>query len=80
MDDTDQRLSWREATEHLLSDRLVPDPGDENFHHRKRDIGLQQRDADVAQRVLDIGLGQARLAAQRLDDTGKAAGKAIEHA
>ena len=57
--DTHQCLSWCEAANYLLTDRLVLDPGDEIFHHRQRDIGLQQRDADLSQCVLDIGLRQA---------------------
>ena len=35
---------------------------------RQRDVGLEQREPHLAQRVLDVGVGEARLAAQRLDD------------
>ena len=46
---------------------------DEMLHHRQRDVGLEQRDAHFAQRVLDVGLGEARLAADRLDDPARGA-------
>ena len=38
--------------------------GDEVLDDRQRDVGLEQREAHLAQRVLDVGVGEARLAAQ----------------
>ena len=36
-----------------LADRLLADARDEALHHLERDVRLEQRDADVAQRVVD---------------------------
>ena len=54
--------------------------GDERLDDRQRDVGLEQRQAHFAQRVLDVGVGEARFAAQRLDDARQAFGQGFEHA
>ena len=66
--DADQRLPRREAADHLLAERLRAHRVDEMLHDRQRDVGLQQRDAHFAQRFLHVRLGEARFAADRLDD------------
>ena len=43
------------------------------------DIGLEQRDAHLAQRVADVLLGQPAAAAQALDGAGEALGGGLEH-
>ena len=52
---------------------------DELPDHRQRDVGLEQRQPHFAQRVLDVVVGEARLAAQFLDDAGKPLGEIVEH-
>ena len=79
MDDADQRLPRRQRADHFLADRLVPDRGDEVLDDRQRDVGLEQREPDLAQRVLDVGVGEACLAAQLLDDAGEPLGEIVEH-
>ena len=72
-----QGLAWRKAADHLLAHGLFPDGGDEILHHRQGDVGLEQGHAHLAQRIANIGLGQARLAAQGLDDPGQTVGQVI---
>ena len=45
----------------LLADRLVLDRRDEVLDDGQRDVGLEQREPHLAQRVLDVVVGQARL-------------------
>ena len=79
MHHADQRLAGSERADHLLPHRLFLDAGDEVLDHRQRDIGLQQRHAHLAQHVGDVVLGQARLAAQGLDDAAEPLGQVVEH-
>jgi hypothetical protein len=79
MHHADQRLARREAAEHFLAERLGAHRIDEVLHHRKRDVGLEQRDAHFAQRVLDVVLRQPRFAAHGLDDLAEARGQVVEH-
>ena len=58
----------------------LPDPGDHRAHHADVDVGLEQGDADLAQHLLDIGVAQATLAAEALEDPFKAVGQSFEHA
>ncbi len=37
-------------------------------HHRQRDVGLEQRDADLAGGGVDVGVGQPPFATQVLQD------------
>jgi len=64
----DEGLARGEAGGHLLPERLLLHPGDEVAHHRQRDVGFQQRHTHLAQRFLDVGIGETRFAADRLDD------------
>ncbi len=75
----DQGLPGRKAADHLLAHRLVLHRRDEVLHDRQRDVGLEQRHAHLAQRLLHVGFGQARLAAYRLYDARKAVRQVIEH-
>ena len=79
MDDADQCLPRRQRSDDLLADRLFLDDRDEIADHRQRDVGFEQREPHFAQRVLDIVVGQARLAAQSLDDLRQSFGEIFEH-
>ncbi len=68
MDDADQGLPRRQRSDDLLADRLLLDDRDEIADHRQRDVGFEQREPNFAQRVLDVVVGEAGLAAQFLDD------------
>ena len=77
--DTDQGLARRQATDHLFTHGFFADAVDERLHHGQRNVGLKQRHAHFAQRVLGVGFGQPRFAAQRLDDARQTAGQVVEH-
>jgi hypothetical protein len=79
VDHADQRLSRRQAADHLLSQGLRAHRLDEMLDHRERDVGLEQRDAHFAQRLLDVRFGQPRFAADLLDDLGEPRGQVVEH-
>jgi len=66
--DAHQGLPRVQRAGHLLAERLVLDAGDEVAHHGQRDVGLEQGHAHLAQHLLDVALGDARLAAHRLDE------------
>ena len=42
-----------------------------SLHHGQRHVGVQQREADLAQRVVDVGLAQRAAAAQPVEDAGE---------
>ena len=75
----DERLARRQAADHFLAERLGAHRVDEMLDHRQRHVGLEQRHAHLAQRVLDVRLGEARLAADRLDDLREPRGQVVEH-
>jgi hypothetical protein len=75
----DHRLPGREAGQHLLADGLGTHIVDECLHHRQRHVRFEQRHAHLAQGVTDIGLGQARLAAQALERGLQATGQVLKH-
>ncbi len=79
MNDADQRLAGRERTDDFLTERSRPDRRDEILDDRQRDIGLEQRNAHFAQCFADVGLGEPRFAAQRLDDATQPFGQIVEH-
>ena len=68
VDDLHHHLAGRDAPDHLLADRALAHPGDEVLDHRQRDVGLEQRDADLAHRLADVGLAQRAAAAQAVED------------
>ena len=66
MDDLDEGLAGRKALADLLANGALPDMLDEGLDHRQRDVCLQEREAHLPHRILDIGVGNAALAAQIL--------------
>jgi hypothetical protein len=79
VDDSDERLARRERPDDLLADRLVAHGGDEILDDRQRDVGFEQCEPHLAQRVGNVGVGEARFAAQRLDDSRQPFGQRVEH-
>src|SRR4029079_15587922 len=73
VDDLDDLLRGVQRTGDLGALRPLLDPRDEGADHRQRDVGLQQRDADLARGGVDIGIGEPALAAQ----VGQRAGEAL---
>jgi len=64
---TDERLSRRQARQHLGRERLGPDRLDERLHHRQRDVRFQQRDAGLGAAFGDVLVRDPAAAAQILD-------------
>ena len=62
------------------ADGLLADAGDDVADDADVDVGLEQRGADLAQDLVDVGLGQPALAADLLDDAFEADGQRVEHA
>ena len=79
MDDRDERLAGGQRAHHFLANGLVLHGGDEVLDDGQRHVGLEQGLAYLAERVRDIDVGQARFAAQRLDDAGEPLSQGIEH-
>ena len=74
-----QGLAWRERAHHLLAQGFVFDAGNELAHHGQRHIGFEQGHAHLAQHVGDVGLGDAGLPTEVLDQFGKLVGKCGGH-
>ena len=72
-------LAGRQAADHFLAKRFFLDPRDKIPHHRQGNIGLQERQADLAQHVLSIGFCEACLTPHGLDDTGETLGEIFKH-
>src|SRR5215469_10774490 len=65
-DDLDDLFPGRQRGHNLLAERLVLDLVNELLNHLEADVGLQQRKANLAERLLNVVLIQDGLAAQRL--------------
>lgn len=78
-DDLDDHLPGRDRAEHVRADRFLRDRVDEAAHHRQRDIGLEQRDTDLAHRLAYIRLGQRPAPAQAVEDSAEPIGQIVEH-
>ena len=67
------------AWETSAPQRPLLDLPDEGPDDGQRDVRLQQGDADLARRGVDVRLGQAALAPEVLERRGEAVGEGIEH-
>ena len=72
VDDLDDLLAGIERLAEAGADGLLADAGDDVADDADVDVGLEQRRADLLQHLVDIGLGEAALAAQPLDDAFEA--------
>ena len=52
---------------------------DEGAHHVERDVGLEQRAAHLAQRGVDVGLGQRAAPRQAVENAAEPFGQTVEH-
>ncbi len=62
IDEFHQRLAGREARCDFLPDRAHANALDEILHDAQRNVGFEQRRAHVAQRFVDVFIGQPRTA------------------
>ena len=79
VDDLDDLLGGVERPADLRAEGPLLDRADELLDDRQRDVGLEQRDADLARGGVDVGLGEPALAAQVLEGVGEAVGESGEH-
>jgi hypothetical protein len=73
-------LRGRQRGEDVLADRLLLDAVDEGPDHLEVDVGLQERHPNLAERLLDVLLGQAAAPAELVEDRLKPASQGVKHA
>ena len=78
-DDLRDLLSGRERAEHILPECPLPNAVREFLDHFEVNVGFQESDPDLLQRVLNVPLVEAAFAAQRLEDAIHLVGKVVEH-
>ena len=79
IDDVDDLLARIERAQHLLAERLLLDALDEFVGDVEIDVGFEQGGADLLQAILDVGFGDAALAAHVFHGIRDAADDAFEH-
>ena len=77
--DLNQLLGRGEALQHLLPDRTGADLPDQILDHLVVDVGLEQREPDLAQPGIHVLLRQLPLSAQAGEDPAQPLGQRIEH-
>ena len=65
--------------EHLGAERLLADALGEVADDVELDVGLEQRQAHVADRVLDVALGDLAVTAKTLDGLFELVAEGVEH-
>ena len=78
-DDLHHLLGRRQRGHDLLAHRLLADVVDQVLDDLEVDVGLQQRQADLAQRLVDVLLGQLALPAEILERALQLFGKVLKH-
>ena len=79
VDDLDDLLAGGDGLGDGLALGLVGDGLDEVAGDGERDVGFEQRGADLAQRGGDVLVGEGALAGERAEDAGEPVGKGLEH-
>ncbi len=70
--DLHDKLARRHRLDELGADRLLLHLLGEGARHIERDVGLEQRAADLAQRLLDVGFTQRAAPRQLVEDATQA--------
>ena len=79
MDDLDDLLARLEALQHLLPERPLADRRDELLDDLEVDVGLEQREADLARRARDGFLVEPRASAEVAEGVLEPVGERVEH-
>ena len=79
MDDADHLLPGLEALGDLGAERVVEDGVAELVDDVDVDVGLEERRADVAHRLADVGFGDLALAGELAEDVVEPVGEPFEH-
>src|SRR5439155_4913603 len=77
--DLDDLLRRREALRQVGADALLLDASDEALYDLEVDVGLEQREPDLAQDLVDLGLAHTAAASQAREDRVEAVGEGVEH-
>ncbi len=77
--DLDDLLARAQALLHVRAVRPFLDAGDELLHDLDVDVGLEQRQPDLAGDLVDVLLAQPAAAAQAREDAVKTVGEGVEH-
>src|SRR5699024_9095775 len=79
VDELDDLLGGVERLGDLFAQRSLTDPAGDLAPHRDGDVGVEQGTADLADRLVDVRLGEAAMAAQTLQRCCDAIGEVVEH-
>ena len=79
MDDLDHLLAGGQALEHLGADGALADARDEVPDDLEVDVGLEQREPDLAHGGIDVGLADAAAAGQRAKGLTQSLAEGVEH-
>ena len=79
IDDLDHLVGRLDRADDGLARGQVLGLADEVLDDRQGDVGLEQGDADLAQRLVDVLFGQHAATAEAFKDAGKSLCKAVEH-
>ena len=79
VDDLHDLLRRREALHDLGAERALLDVRDELAHDLEVDVGLEQRQADLAHGGVDVLGGELAVALEALHDPLEAVGECVEH-
>ncbi len=79
VDDLHDLLGRREALHDLGAQGALLHVAHELAHDLEVDVGFEQRQADLAHGLVDVGLAQLAVTAQLAEDALQALGEGIEH-
>ena len=79
VDDLHDLLAGGQAREHVRPDRLLADARDEVLDDLEVDVRLEQRQADLAHRGIDVGLRDPAAAGQGAERLSKPVAEGVEH-
>ena len=77
--DLDDLLAGIEAVEHIAAHRALAHARHEVLDHAEVDVGLEQREAHLAQRSIDVRLGYPAAAGQLAEDAAESFREIVEH-
>ena len=72
-------LLGRQRAQHFLTERLFLDVLDEVADDLDVDVGLEQGEPDLAQRLFDIALGDPALAPELFENAVEAIAQRVKH-
>ena len=79
VDDLHHLLAGREALQHLLAERPLAHALDEGADDLEVDVGVEQREADLAHRARDRLLVELAALAQVAEHAAEPVGEGVEH-